>query len=151
MRDEQRFWVKVRKSSGDGCWEWIPAYLRFQFKGKKTTPTRAGYEIQTGVAPGRKHVLHTCDNNRCVRGSHLYLGTPKDNARDMVSRGRHGAQTDYFGEVHHAAKLTAASVRWARAQHDSGALTVYRMAKVLGVGQQTLWSAINRKTWKHVA
>jgi len=39
----------------------------------------------------KKHVLHKCDNPKCVRPSHLYAGTDLDNARDRMVRGRHGA------------------------------------------------------------
>lgn len=32
-------------------------------------------------------VLHTCHNRKCVNPHHLYIGTHKDNARDMINAG----------------------------------------------------------------
>jgi len=33
-------------------------------------------------------IMHKCDNKRCIRVSHLLLGTQKDNIQDKVNKGR---------------------------------------------------------------
>lgn len=46
------------------------------------------YEECFGPIPGDLLVLHHCDNPPCVNPEHLHLGTPADNVREMLERGR---------------------------------------------------------------
>jgi hypothetical protein len=92
---EQRFWEKVRRVDGDGCWEWTAGVdgagypQLFNAPGKK--PLRAhrfSYEINVGPIPEGMYVCHNCDNPRCVRPDHLFIGTHQDNIRDAKEKGR---------------------------------------------------------------
>lgn len=38
--------------------------------------------------PKVRVVCHHCENRRCVRPGHLFLGTALDNTRDMFAKGR---------------------------------------------------------------
>ena len=96
----QRFWDRVRK--GDGCWEWTGArgpdgYGKIEAFGKKHAGAhRVAWELVNGSIPPGLHVCHHCDNPRCVRtepggGGHLFLGTPRDNTHDSLTKGRYGS------------------------------------------------------------
>lgn len=53
------------------------------------TASRLSYEAFVGEIPTGLWVLHKCDTPLCINPNHLYAGTPADNVRDMVARGRH--------------------------------------------------------------
>lgn len=46
------------------------------------------WRMAYGPIPDGMQVLHHCDQPLCYRLDHLYLGTPADNMRDKVQRGR---------------------------------------------------------------
>ena len=85
------FWRKVTKS--DGCWEWTGScgakgYGQVGVKGKNLRTHRVSWELTNGKIPEQLIVCHHCDNPKCVRPDHLFLGTNKDNTQDMLSKGR---------------------------------------------------------------
>lgn len=89
----QRFWDKVDKS-GD-CWEWTgyktsDGYGRLFVDGKAVRAHRFVMEIEGVDIPSGMIVGHACDNPSCVKPDHLWIGTQKDNVRDMARKGRHG-------------------------------------------------------------
>ena len=49
---------------------------------------RASYLVFKGDIPEKKLVCHTCDNPPCFNPDHLFVGTHKDNFRDMWNKGR---------------------------------------------------------------
>lgn len=92
---EERFWRFVVKGVGDECWSWSGAHDGRGYGHIMTavgkSPTKAyrlSYIIHNGCIGDGLVVRHKCDNPNCVNPSHLETGTQKDNAEDMVKRGR---------------------------------------------------------------
>ena len=97
-------------SEANKCWLWRGAFSNgramFTEPGKRaTTAARVAWKLYKGPIPSRMHVLHRCDNPMGVCPDHLFLGTHRDNVRDMVAKNRH-AKIKRRGEKHGIAKLT---------------------------------------------
>lgn len=94
----EMFWQNVRKAEGDGCWEYQRTshhfgYGRFKINGKRHYTHRLSWELHFGPLPKGKDrldvcVLHRCDNPRCVRPDHLFLGTQRENMHDKGAKKR---------------------------------------------------------------
>jgi hypothetical protein len=151
-KDKQRFWSKVKK--GKSCWEWKASkrekgYGFFGFNLKNWPAHRISWLIHNGRIPKGMCVLHHCDNPQCVNPKHLWLGTYKDNAWDMIKKGR---RYDNSGEKCGRAKLTEKQVKLIRKIYRKGwTLTnMYRLAERFGVHKVTIHLIIHKQSWKHI-
>ncbi len=154
---EPRFWAKVRK--GGGCWRWLgdtdkdgygffrawdPQPTRKERR-KHVKAHRFAWELKHGPIPSGLCVCHDCDNPRCVRASHLFLGTHTDNIADRDQKGRTAK-----GEAHHFAKLTTKDVRRIRKLAASSQRSRRELAKEYNMSQSAIGRVVGRVTWKHV-
>lgn len=82
-----------------GCWLWMGSVDPEGYPKTGGHPTghlaaherrahRVSYEAFVGPIPAGMLVCHRCDVSSCVNPRHLFLGTAKDNMRDMVAKGR---------------------------------------------------------------
>lgn len=92
-----RFWAKVDIKKENECWLWTASvnskgYGSFAIEKKKTALAHKvswALAYNDGVLSSPKyHVMHSCDVRRCVNPNHLSLGTPNDNVRDAIKKGR---------------------------------------------------------------
>jgi DNA invertase Pin-like site-specific DNA recombinase len=97
-------------------------------------------------------VCHTCDVPSCCNPEHLFLGTPKENSRDMINKGRNSPpprNPHVVGSVHPGSKLTEAQVVVIRDLYERGE-TQQQIANMYGVARQTISKVVNHKRFKHV-
>ncbi len=91
----RRFVSKVAKS--DGCWLWkgktMSGYGTVIINQHLFRAHRVAWTIAYGPIPDELCVCHTCDNPRCVRPSHLWLGTQEENQEDKIRKGRQARDT----------------------------------------------------------
>jgi hypothetical protein len=95
MTLDHYFWACVEPDlSHDGCWEWPWLkqsgkwnYGQFMF-GDEIQTHRVAWILTYGKPSPGTFICHKCDNPACVRLSHLFLGSPLDNMRDMIAKGR---------------------------------------------------------------
>ena len=64
--------------------------------------SRAVYQLRHGKLDSKILVCHTCDNSRCILDDHHFEGTPQDNVKDAVKKGRHSCFKNCAkpGELH---------------------------------------------------
>lgn len=143
----ERFWDRVRKTSA-GCWWWTgrPAsngYGQITVAHRHYTAHRYAWLLTYGYLP-KQMLLHSCDNRLCVNPAHLRPGTGKENARDMVERGR-----SVRGERQRVAKLRETDVRqiWELLQRGT---MQKEIACRFGVSPSVISDIKARRTWRHI-
>lgn len=158
----RRFWPKVRRSGpvpphathlGE-CWEWTASigssgYGQLGTVGDR--PERAhriAYALAYGHVPEGFLVCHLCDNRRCVRPNHLFLGTHLDNVRDMDAKGR-SRRPRAAGERNGSAKLTAVQVREIKSALELGGRQA-AIARSYGVSRHAVHLIAKGKKWAHL-
>lgn len=149
----EAFFAHLTPGEQDECWIWPSCktkngYGLFTFKNKKYYAHRVSYEIYYGPFDKRMDVLHKCDIPACCNPSHLWTGTAKENADDMISKGR-GRHKSFPGELHHAAKLTEEQVKEIRKLADLG-VNQTKIGIIFGVSQTTVTQIKCRRVWAHI-
>jgi hypothetical protein len=147
---ESRFWKKVQK--GTDCWNWLAhtnnkGYGTFGLNRTMVLAHRLSYELENGPIPKEMCVLHKCDNPRCVKPSHLWLGSKEANNTDMIRKGR---DRKAVGMGVANSKLTDDTVRKVRDLYKTGKYTWRSLAKRFGMSHTPIGKIIREETWRHV-
>lgn len=140
------------------CWEWIGSKKGWERtgtkkgrgygqigvagKGRSEGAHRVAWELANGPIPDGMWVLHRCDNDGCVRPSHLFLGDAAANAADMAEkdRVRHGVRHPY-------AKINDETAREFVRLYAQG-VTGREIAGRFGVSEGTVFSVVLGRSWR---
>lgn len=144
---EEIFWSNIEKT--ETCWLWrngnSDGYGHFSANGEQYIAHRFSYELHFGEIRDGLFVCHRCDNPPCVNPNHLFLGTPKQNSRDAMRKGRLAK-----GVKIGISKLTPKAVREIRSKYIPRKYSANRLAKEYGVSIGTIWAVLRMKTWRHI-
>lgn len=136
-----------------GCWEWNPSlvsrkrYGNIGIKGKTRTISRVIYEMFVNDIPKELFVCHCCDNTKCINPDHLYLGTQKQNMKDITERDRWPNRKGSFSTV---SKLTEKDVLEIRRKYVPWKYSCKKLSDEFGVDFTNIWQIVKRKTWTHI-
>ncbi len=141
-----KFFSKVEKT--ETCWFWKgnldkDGYGRFCV-GKHCCEHAHRFSFELVNGKTELLVLHSCLNKNCVNPEHLKAGTAKENTADRLLDGTH-----QLGERNSSAKLTIIGVKCIRSCYLEG-ITLSQLGREFNVTKQTIFSIVNRKTWKEV-
>jgi len=147
----ERFWSKVKKVDGDDCWEWqanchttkLP-YGQCKINGVGKPAHRHSFEIHFGKIPDGLWVCHKCDNPKCVRPDHLFLGTAKENSKDRDAKGR-----GICGEKSPNAKLNLVKVAEIRSMMPLPYGWQTKLARIYNVSPSLIRAVVTQLAWKN--
>jgi HNH endonuclease len=150
LSPEERFWMQVKKA--EACWIWKggtdqDGYGCFRGESHGILYHRAhrySWALHNGRAvPKYALICHTCDQPRCVRPEHLYLGTSLDNMRDKIRKGRMRVA---YGEQAGHAKLTEEQAKAILRDPRPYA----EISADYNVTPATIGNLKQRRSWKHI-
>ncbi len=132
------------------CWLWTGpvgkhGYAPFQVNGVQCLAHWYAYERANGARSG--HVMHLCDNRRCVRAEHLAIGTNADNVADKVEKGRAPRGNEHGYSI--GKDMTVAAVKMMRLMYEDG-VSAPQIARMTGRHYKTVLRALKHQRWLEV-
>lgn len=141
----ERFWKHVTK--GPRCWEWIASpgstgYGQIRVGKRTRKANQVAWELTNGAIPKGPgyhgiEVCHTCDNKKCVRPSHLFLGSHAQNILDMRGKGRA-----------HRQRLLPHQIPTIIDLYRQRGASLRDLARRFKVTEQTIRRVVDRTSWK---
>lgn len=151
VEDRARRFRCMTRRNNNGCLDWMghrfkSGYGVCVWKNKHMRAHRVSYSLFVGDIPGGGQVLHTCDRPCCVEPTHLFIGNPRINQLDCISKGRQNREK---GSHRYNAKLNEHKVRHIKLLFFEGT-SMKELARIFSVSQWTIENIIRGKRWKHV-
>ncbi len=145
------FWGNVEHTRECWLWRGSGGYGRVYLGGGhraplQVSPHRLAWMLTAGSIPDGFVICHACDVPNCVRSTHLFLGTQRDNIRDAARKGRLVAPR---GERNGQARLTVADVKMIHADAAKG-MRKGLIAARYGISPALVSMVIHGQRWKHV-
>jgi hypothetical protein len=149
---KERFLKKVNKNTDSGCWLWLGSkrnggYGHFYDGNKLVATHRFSYELYKGKIENNLLVCHKCDVRNCVNPDHLFLGTHKDNAIDMVNKNRQN-NADTSGINNGMVKINEKDVINIRNEYKLGNISAEKLGKKYGISESQTLRIIHKQSWK---
>lgn len=144
---EKAFWNRVYKRAENECWDWegylMPnGYGQLKVKERNVYAHRFSFKLHFGFLPDHLLVCHKCDNRNCVNPNHLFLGTHKENTRDMDLKGRRVTKPG-------TQKITRTDAKQIRALSKDG-IHVNMIAEKYKLKPCTIRNIIAGRIWKNI-
>lgn len=141
---------KYTEDQPNGCKDWTAGktsdgYGTINFNNKSLLAHRVAVELFLGLSPAGMMVCHKCDNPACVNPQHLFLGSQKDNMKDMRMKGRRKGIN--CREMNGRAKLTMSAAQEIRHKREGG-YTLKQLATEYGVAFSTISRVSRQENWK---
>lgn len=142
----QRFYAKVDVPSWDSCWTWTGAKIQDGYGVCRIDKRQQLAHRVSWMLYHDRHIrknmkcCHTCDNPACVNPMHLFIGTQKQNMRDMARKGR-------ASKAGFKRKLTTDQVMTIKARLTSGE-SPRDIAPDYGVTRQNIRMIMQGKSWR---
>lgn len=135
-------WAKLKQGKPGECWLWqgtvtSSGYPKLHLNRRQLSAHRVSYHLHNGPIPENLWVLHRCDTKTCCNPDHLWLGTPRENTRDCVQKGRWTQNR----------KLSSEQVRQVR-YLSLGGMNSFEIAERFGVGASCIRNILAGITWR---
>lgn len=132
-----------------GCWIWTggknPKYGTYNINGVTELAHRITWSFfNKATIPVGMNICHRCDTPACVNPEHLFLGTPKDNTLDRISKGR-----IFNGEKANPSKLKENQVIEIKRAFLAGESS-RKIAKRYGIAKSNVLHIFHGRTWAHI-
>ena len=131
------------------CWIWERPSNRdrgaVRINGVRWLASRLSWFLFCGPIPDGSHILHRCDNPRCVNPTHLFPGSHADNMADKKAKGRAHRLP---GESHPLAKITDETAREIYDRVVNRNERSPEVARHFGVNYHTVRKIATGKQWR---